>query len=200
MPRRPIPPAGPPPNAQDLREAALEHLARFAATEAGLLQVLHRRADRWARRAGGETDDVGERDAIVEAARAAKVVAREVVARLAEAGAVNDAAFAESRTRSLMRAGNSRRAVTAHLVAKGVDVELARSSLPDDPEQELAAALVLTRRKRIGAFRAGDPPDAMGRRQELMVLARAGFSQSVATQALAMEHDEAEALVIRLRR
>ncbi|TDG04393.1 regulatory protein RecX, partial [Paracraurococcus ruber] len=47
-PRRVPRPAGPPPGEAALREAALAHLARFAATEAGLTRVLRRRVDRWA--------------------------------------------------------------------------------------------------------------------------------------------------------
>ena len=46
----------PPPDAASLREAALKYLARYATTEAGLRQVLHRRIDLWARQAAGEDD------------------------------------------------------------------------------------------------------------------------------------------------
>ncbi|NVN30925.1 regulatory protein RecX, partial [Endobacter medicaginis] len=40
-------PPGPPPSGHVLHEAALRHLARFAATRAGLLRVLDRRIARW---------------------------------------------------------------------------------------------------------------------------------------------------------
>jgi regulatory protein len=191
----------PPLQAQDadaLRDAALNYLARYAATEAGLLRVLERRIDRWERLA--QTAEPG-RDAIAAQAAAARHAAREVVARLAAAGAVNDAAFAESRVRSLVRAGRSRRAIGAHLAAKGVGAETQRQVLPEDgADPELAAALVLARRRRIGPFRSGEPPDAAGRRRELAVFARAGFPQSVAARALDTEASEAEALVHQLRR
>jgi regulatory protein len=65
---------------------------------------------------------------------------------------------------------------------------------------ELAAALVLARKRRIGPFRLGAPHEAAGRRRELSVLARAGFPQAVARRALAMEARQAEVLVNRLRR
>src|SRR5690348_16319039 len=106
-----------PPDLEDLREAAVAHLARFAATEAGLLRVLRRRIDRWARaalQAGGEAEAVRRQ---VEQARAA---AAEAVRRLAAAGAVDDATFAAGRARRLLRSGRSRRAIAAHLAAKGV--------------------------------------------------------------------------------
>ena len=63
-------PAGPAPSTASLRETALAHLARFAATEVGLKRVLERRVDRWARRA--EQDDPSAREAIGAAAAAAK--------------------------------------------------------------------------------------------------------------------------------
>jgi len=67
-------------------------------------------------------------------------------------------------------------------------------------ESELAAALVLARKRRIGPFRVGQAPDEVGQLRELGALARAGFSHSVAHRALAMDPDQAEALVNELRR
>lgn len=189
--------AGPPPDAATLHDAALAHLARYAATEAGLRRLLERRVDRWAQRAESAAADD---EAVARQAAVARGAVRDVVARLVVAGAVNDAAYAEARARSLVRAGRSRRATAAHLAAKGVDPEIARAALPGDDASELAAALVLARKRRIGPFRSGEAPDEVGRRRELGVLARAGFPQDVARQALAMDGDEAEALVNRLRR
>jgi len=173
-------PAGPPPDRASLRDAALRHLARYASTEANLLRVLNRRIDRWARLAGDEADTAAARQA-----------ARQVVHDLAAIGAVNDAAYAESRARSLNRAGRSRRAVAAHLAAKGVDAETARAALPDDPEAELTAALRQARRKRIGPFAAGET-DVPNRMKHLATMARAGFSQDIARRALAMPRADAE--------
>lgn len=186
------------PDAAALHDAALTYLARYAATEASLRRMLERRIDRWARLAQSADTD---RDAITQQIAEAKREASAVVARLAAAGAVNDAAFAESRIRSLVRAGRSRRAIGAHLAAKGVGAETQRSVLPENAaEAELAAALVLARRRRIGPFRAGDPPDVAGRRRELAIFARAGFPQSVAARALDTDPEQAEALVNLLRR
>lgn len=190
------PSAGPAPDAAALQEAALEYLARYASTEAGVRRVLERRIDRWARRAAAEFDG----EIIAAQAAAARAVARDVAARLVAVGAVNDTAYAENRARNLLRAGRSRRAAAAHLAAKGVDPATARSVLPEDAQSELAAAVVLARKRRIGPFRRGAAPDEAGRRRELGVLARAGFPQSVARQALAMDPDDAEAMVIQLRR
>jgi regulatory protein len=189
--------AGPPPDAVSLHETALDYLARYAATEAGLRRFLERRVDRWARQAQAEA---GDADGVARQTSNARSAVREVVVRLAAVGAVNDATFAENKARTLIRAGRSRLAVAAYLAAKGVAAEVARSVLPEDTVRELAAALTVARRRRIGPFRAGAPPDPAGRRRELAILARAGFPQSIASKALAMATDEAEALVNEARR
>lgn len=189
-------PVGPAPGAAELHDAALDYLARYAATEAGLRRVLERRIDRWARRAERDADP----EIVAAQAAMARAAVGDVVARLAALGAVNDQTYAENRARSLVRAGRSRRGAAAHLAAKGVDAATARSVLPEDAQTEMAAALVLARKRRIGPFRRGAPPDEAGRWRELGVLARAGFAQDVAREALAMEPGQAEALVNAFRR
>jgi regulatory protein len=157
--------------------------------------VLERRIDRWVRRV---TD--AEPEAVAAQAAAARAVVRDVVARLVVANAVSDAAFAEGRANSLVRSGRSRRAASAHLLSKGVSQATVQSVLPENAQTELAAALVLARKRRIGPFRRGATPDEAGHRRELGVLARAGFAQDVARRALAMDADQAETLVNEFRR
>ncbi len=182
-----------PPDEASLHEAALDYLARYAATQVTLRRVLDRRVDRWARAQGHEAD-AGE---LAEARR----LVRAVVARLAAAGAVDDAAFAVARARSLSCAGRSRRAVAAYLAAKGVAAETARAALPAEDDADLAAALALAARRRIGPFRRLDTTlDETLHRREQGVLARAGFTQSVASRALLMDRNEAETILHRLRR
>lgn len=190
--RPPGRPAGSAPNETTLRERALAHVARYAATEAGLARVLARGIDRWARRAIVDGEDA---ESVAARASEARAAVRGVVARLAAAGAVSDAAFAASRARNLLRGGRSRRAVAAHLAAKGVGTETAQAALDADETDELAAALVLARKRRIGPFREGEED----RRRELATLARAGFSQAVASAALRTEREDAEGIILRLR-
>jgi regulatory protein len=186
----------PPPDEAGLREAALSHLARYATTEARLRQVLSRRLDRWAREAAAQ---FGGEEVAAKLAPARAAVPR-VVAALAAAGALSDAEFAAARFRSLRRSGRSRRAIAAHLAAKGVPADTARAALPEDAEGEFAAALLLARRRRLGPFRAGPPPaDPAAARREQGVLARAGFAESVVRRALACERTEAEALIAALQ-
>ena len=189
--RRARGPAGPAPTRSRLHEAALAHLARFAATEAGLIRVLDRRIDRWVRAATVEgTLDL---DSVAPARQAVREVARALV----QSGVVNDEVFAGARARSLTRAGRSRLAVSAHLAAKGVPQEVAKAALPD-PESELGAALAYAPPRRLGPFRIGDA-DEDTRRTDLGALARAGFPQPVAQRALRMDPEAAKALVIRLK-
>lgn len=180
---RPARPPGPAPDRHALHDAALRHLTRYAATEAGLVRVLDRRIARWARDADAAAEDVA----------ASRAAAREVARALAGSGAVDDAAFAAARTRRLLRAGRSRRAVAAHLIGKGVDKATAAASMPDDAA-EFLAAVAFMRRRRIGPFAAAPDPA-----RELGALARAGFPRDVAERALGLDAEEAERLLLALK-
>jgi regulatory protein len=171
----------PAPNEASLREAALNYLARYATTEAGLSRVLHRRIDRWMREAA-------DRDTAAEQAATAKATIAGIVARMVELGLLNDDAFAESKARGLALNGRSRRAIEARLMAKGIDPDRARAVLPEGEAAELVSALILARKRRIGPFRKADADI----NRELGVLARAGFPRDVAVRALALETEEAE--------
>jgi regulatory protein len=164
-----------------LREAALNYIARYSTTEAGLRLVLNRRIDRWARRAA-------DRETANERAAAAKRLVAGVIARMVELGLLDDAAFAENRARGLALNGRSRRAIAARLMAKGIDPDRAHAALPEGGETELVSALILARKRRIGPFRRGEP-DA---NRELGVMARAGFPRDVASRALETDPEAAE--------
>lgn len=190
--------AAPAPTAALLREYALRHLDRYATSEAGLLRVLDRRIQRWERLAG-ELVEGDEGMTIESAKRAALHDAREVVKALATVGIIDDAAFGRSRAATLASAGRSRRAVDAHLRARGVDPTQIAMDEPERQASELPAALIYVRRRRLGAFNP-NAGDANVRRRELAALARAGFTAAIAGQALSMDQDAAIALVLRFRR
>jgi regulatory protein len=170
------------PTESRLHEAALFHLSRFAATEAGLTRVLKGRIDRWARASELDPEEIARL-----AAPLREAVPR-IVAKLVAAGALNDTVFAAARTRRLAHGGKSRRAIAAHLAAKGIDAEQAQAAL-ETVEDEVAAALVFARRRRLPPF--GDTP----REKALGALGRAGFSRDVAEAALRTARDEAEARI-----
>lgn len=185
----------PAPTETILREAALRHLARYATTEARLGMMLQRRIGRWARAAAGAGATA---DAVADGVREARAAAARVVARLAETGAVSDAAFAEGRARRLRMGGKSAMATMAHLVARGVAGPLARAASAGDAASETAGALIVLRRRRAGPF--AETVDESTRNKALAALARAGFSRAVAEAALRLDRDEAEARIARLRR
>lgn len=180
-----------PPTEEALREGALSYLAHYASTRASLRRVLSRRVDRWAR---------AHPDADPELVARSRATVAVVVDGLVAAGALDDATFAVSRGLGLMRDGVSRRGAVARLVSKGIDPVSARAALPDDEDTELAAALILARKRRIGAFRAADAEDQGVRRREMEVLVRAGFSSTIARAALGIDREEAEARILELRR
>jgi len=184
---------GPPPTEATLRDAALSYLARFAATEAGVRQVLDRRISRWAR-------SVDDREVMADQVATARQAAARVVAGLVASGVLNDAEFAAGKARGLVRSGLSRRAIAARLATKGVKAEITQSVLPNDPDTELASALTLARRRRIGPFRMTEAPDAAARQREMAILARAGFTRDAVNAAMAMSQEDAEALILDLRR
>ncbi len=177
-----------PPDAATLRAAALAHLARFAATEAGLTRILERKIENWARKSPEDQDSVA-----AQAAQARACIPA-LVNRLVESGALSDAAFAQGRARALSRAGRSRRAIRAHLVTRGVPAAMAAEALPSDPSQEFVAALIHARKRRLGPWRSKDSsPEVL--RRELGSLARAGFAHDIASRALGAERDAAETAI-----
>lgn len=184
----PSPPS--PIDAARLYEAALTYLGRYASTEASLRRILNRKVDRWA-------------NMQPEDASAAILAAREaidlIVERLLRAGLLNDSGFAELRAKTLARNGQSSRSIHARLMAKGVSPDIARAAAPHDEKVELAAAIVMARRRRIGPYRTADGIDATGRLKELARLARAGFARDIAERVLDMALEEAERRVLGLR-
>jgi len=195
------------PDEAGLREAALAHLAKFAATASGLEQVLSRRVMRWRQRA--VRAGMAEEDAEGRVMALRPAIGR-IVADMMRLGAIDDAAFSRNRAQGLTRSGRSRRGVAAHLAQRGVEAEVAREALDEAlgersdegaREAELGAALVLARKRRLGPFRRGDAEglDAVGVNKALAVFARAGFGRDVAQRAMEMDLEEAEERVLMLK-
>ena len=179
---------GPAPSRSALHEAALAHLARSAATSTTLGRALERKVAAWARRAAQAAHDPELIEANVVACRAS---IEAILTRFREVGLLNDAAYAKSRARSLSRSGRSRRAISAHLAAKGIDAETARDVLPADVD-ELAAALAFARKRRIGPYARELPVDRAAKQKALAAMARAGFGWSTSERALGMDREQAD--------
>jgi len=175
-----------PPNDTKLYEAALNHLARYPATEISLARVLARKLERWGRRHAGEDTSAA---AIEAAIKSTKHAIPAIIARLKAENLLSDSAFATSREKRLRRQGKSRRYALAHLAAKGVPAATAQTILPENPTRELAAACAFLRRRKAGPF--GDTAEL----KILAAMARTGFSQQISRQALRLSRGEAEDLI-----
>lgn len=115
--------------------------------------------------------------------------------RLVEHGALDDAAYARSKVRSLVRRGVSTPGLKARLAAKGLEAEEVQNALgtvAEEAEQDLgwAAACAYVRRRRLGPYRLDTSREA--REKDLTVLARAGFPYALARRVLDASAEEIE--------
>lgn len=160
-----------------LTNAALFYLQRFASSSENLRRVLLRRVARSARHHG---TDPAEGASLVDA----------IVARFEQNGLLDDLTYAEARARSLHRRGASTRMIRAGLRQKGVAgdaIEAALAALAEEiGDPELAAAVALARRRRLGPHRTAGRRESH-REKDLAALARAGFSYDIARQVIEAE-------------
>ncbi|MBI3447254.1 MAG: regulatory protein RecX [Magnetospirillum sp.] len=171
----------PPPkiSASYLENAALHYLERYSSSRANLRRVLLRKVDRSLAYWGGEHEEMA---ALVDAA----------IARLAAIGYLDDAAYAETKVRSLHRRGKSTRLIAASLAAKGVGAETVQAALGTlDEGADLVAALALARKRRLGPFRPAGYRAEL-RNKDMAVLGRAGFSFEIVRRVI--EAEDAESL------
>ncbi|GAB6052368.1 regulatory protein RecX [Magnetospira thiophila] len=158
-----------------LEKAALHYLERFATSTENLRRVLMRRVRTSAHYHG---TDITEGAAAIEA----------LLQKLARKGFLNDALYAEGRVAALRRRGTAGRMVALKLKEKGLDDEIIRQALDQwaadaGEEGELAAAINLARRRRLGPWR--DPAKrAATRDKDWAALARAGFDPQTAARVI----------------
>jgi regulatory protein len=143
-----------------LQRLAIHYVGRYATTCGKLTSYLRRKI--------GERGWAGDGDPDVAA----------VVARCAEAGYVDDAGFAASRSAALTRRGYGSRRIGQALAGAGIARDLAASFTHDD-ETAFAAAEAFARRKHIGPF-ATAPHDDVTRRRAFAAMVRAGHSPKLA--------------------
>ncbi len=163
--------------ARSLENAAVYYLRRFASSTANFRQVMMRRVARAARFHGSDAEE------------GAKLV-EDLVRRFTENGYLNDQAYAEVLAGGLHRRGGSARAIRVKLMQKGLDAETVEGALAglseETEEPELAAALVLARKRRLGPYRQQDARRDM-REKDLAAMARAGFGYDMALKVIDAE-------------
>jgi regulatory protein len=152
-------------------ERAMRYLERYAASAEGVRTVLRRGLMRDARRGEIIPEEAPE---WIEKA----------VSRLVEMKALDDRKFAETKTRSLRRAGASSHKIRQTLAAKGVDAETVSTALAgEEGGDDETAALAFARKRRLGPF-APPARRAEQRDKHLAALARAGFSLALARRII----------------
>lgn len=178
----------PEPSSADLLEAATRYLSRYAASEAALVRVLERRIARWQRTADGRPTDIAAQAAAARAAIPA------ILARLRDAGALDDASFAAARVRRLARSGRSRRVIEAHLAARGVAGDVRQQAIAENATDDVVSAVLTARRRRLGPFRS-EAGSESSLEKEMAALARAGFPEGIVRQVMRLSRAEADLIV-----
>lgn len=145
-----------------LEELALAYAARFATTRAKLEAYLARKL----RERGWDGEHVPDLTALAR--------------RFADAGYVDDAAYARMKSDSLLRRGYGGRRVGEALRAAGVEEAVRKDVAPGQAEAR-RAAYALARRRRFGPW--GDPlPDRPLRDKQIGAMLRAGHTLDNARQ------------------
>jgi regulatory protein len=158
----PLPSTSEPSREEQARALCLRLLTARARTRAELAGQLAKR---------GYPDDVSTR----------------VLDRLADVGLVDDIDFAEQWVHSRrVNAGKGKRALAAELHTKGVDNDVITSVLSDiNPDAERARAEELVRKKLRREILSDD--DLRLRRRLVAMLARRGYSQTMAYEVVSAE-------------
>jgi regulatory protein len=154
---------------ESLNAMALAYVARYATSCARLRAYLLRKLRE---RGWHDEGNVPPVEALVE--------------RIASLGYVDDAAYAAGRGAALRRRGLGERRIGQALRAAGVEQE---AGAPQTEEQQLEAALVMARRRRIGPFASGER-DREQRRRDVAMLLRAGHGVETARRVAAMRPGE----------
>ncbi len=165
---RPAKKPPPPLNDERLRGLALHYVGKYATTRSKLATYLTRKV----RERGWD----GERSADIEA----------LVEQFAELGYVNDAQFAEARSRSFVQRGYGKRRLDEDLRASGITETDALEAVGHMTESAFAAAANFARRKRIGPFASeAAPPER--RQKQLQGFLRAGHAWDLARRFVQAE-------------
>lgn len=151
----------PPLNDERLRALALHYVGKYATTTGKLATYLTRKIR--------ERDWDGDRLTDVAA----------LVEQFVELGYIDDAQFAEARSRSFVRRGFGERRLNEDLRASGIGEQDATSAKEHMVESAFIAAENFARRKRIGPF-ASEVVSPEKRQKQLQAFLRAGHGFEVA--------------------
>jgi regulatory protein len=166
---------------KNLENVALHYLERFSTSCEGLRRVLMRRVRRSSYHHGTDADE-------------AKDWVDQVVDKMRARGFVNDRLFAEGRVRTLLAQGVPLRGIRMRLREKGIADDIVADVVDlvaaDDGDVDLAAAIALAKRRRLGPFITRADREQR-RDKDLAALARAGFGYDIARRVIDAESVEA---------
>lgn len=157
---KPRAPKKPPPPLDDtrLRGLALHFVGKYATTRTKLATYLNRKI----RERGWSNERPADLDALVE--------------QFAELGYVNDAQFAEARSRSFVARGYGKRRLDEDLRASGIDQSDAADANDHMSESAFITAQNYARRKRIGPYASEiAPPEKQQKQLQGFLRAGHGF-------------------------
>ena len=143
---------------------ALRYVARFATSAAKLEAYLARKL----RERGWEGDSAAE----------AVTVIGGLLTRFIAAGYVNDEAYAQIKTQSLLRRGYGKRRIDQALVQAGIGEDV-RLDLRAGVTEQRQAALALAKRRRLGPYGA-QASDGRERERQMAAMLRAGHPLDMA--------------------
>lgn len=173
-----------------LHNSGIYYLERFVASKAHFITVMKRKVKRSCLH---HTDQ--DFDKCVE-----MVIC--LADKFEDMGLINDALYTNGMVNSLRRRGMSRNAIIQKMRIKGIEPSYTANALDaldttqfeTDKEAEIAAALRLARKKKMGPYqRPTDAADDMKHYQRnLARFARAGFSYDVSKRVMDMTEEDLE--------
>ena len=154
--------------AESLGELALAYVGRFATSKAKLAHYLGRKL----RERGWEGEGAAEIEALIE-----KIVGY---------GYVNDAAYAETTARSLVRRGFGKRRIASAIYAAGITETDCATAAQIAEDARISSALRLAEKRRWGPFADERLSDPALREKRIAVFLRAGHDARLARAILAL--------------
>jgi len=173
---------------QYLHNSGLYYLERFAASKSHFITVMLRKVKRSCMY-HKKQDYQKCSDMVIELAD-----------KFEKCGLINDSIYTVSCVSSLRRKGLSQTAIIAKMNNKGINKEhtiealeeLDNENYDSKEDAEIAAAIKLAKKKRIGVFFQGEEQNI---KKSLGIFARAGFSYSTATKVLDISLDDEEMFI-----
>ncbi len=163
-----------------LYNSGLSYLQRFPASAEHFKTVMRRKIERSCRHHTSQDKE------------ACETMLEDITAKFRDMGLLDDRLYTKACIETFKRRGLSEKAIAMKLKLKGIDSELLKEFLDAHPEDDIVAALRLSRKRRCGPF--GLPEDAQNKKH-LSAFARSGFSYDTAKKALEMEYEEAESIL-----